>query len=103
MKNQNNFDNGLCAIKFGATWCGPCKTLEPIMKKMEVEFSPSVNFYSIDVDSRPDLAKKYLIKSLPTVILLNDGRIANRIQGAVLTSPLRTAFKEFVAVKENAA
>jgi thioredoxin 1 len=87
--------NGLCALKFGATWCGPCKALEPKIKKMEEEF-PSVSFKSVNVDDDPALAKKYQIRSVPTVILLKDGREINRVNGAALIAPLRKVFRELI-------
>ena len=91
-----NFDNGFYALKFGASWCAPCKTLEPLLKKIEDEF-PNVGFHSINVDEDPAMAKKYQIRNLPTVILLRDGQEVNRIQGAVLITPLRKAFRDLIA------
>ncbi len=87
--------NGLYALKFGAARCGPCKALEPKIKKMEEEF-PSISFKSINVDDEPALAKKYQIRSLPTVILLRDGREVTRVNGASLITPLRKAFRELI-------
>ena len=93
MDNMTN--NGICALKFGANWCGPCKALEPRIKQMEEEF-PSVSFKTIDVDNDPAMAKKYQIRTLPTVILLRDGREITRVNGSTLITPLRKAFRELV-------
>lgn len=93
--------NGLCAIKFEATWCGPCKAFEPNLKKIQAEF-PAFRFISVNVDNEPQLAKQYKIRSLPTVILLNDGSEIGRVTGAVLMEPLRKAFRE-AAAKQKAA
>jgi len=87
--------NGLCAVKFGAEWCGPCKMLEPKLNKLGEEY-PDVNFVSINVDDDPALAKKFQIRSLPTVILLNNGDEVTRVIGASLITPLRKAFNEFL-------
>lgn len=89
---------GLCALKFGATWCGPCKALEPKIKKIEEEF-PNINFKSVNVDDNPALAKKYQIRTVPTVILLRDGVEVARLNGASLITPLRKAFREFMDEK----
>lgn len=89
---------GVCAIKFGAAWCGPCKTLEPKIKKMEEEFS-EINFYHVNIDENPELAKKYQIRSLPTVILLKDGIEKSRLIGASLVTPLRKMFREAIQTK----
>ena len=90
-----DYNSGFCVLKFGATWCGPCKALEPNIKKLEAEYS-NILFIGVNVDDRPELAKKYRIRSLPTVILLKDGREVNRIDGAALITPLRKAFRDFV-------
>ena len=95
-----NLTVGICAVKFGATWCGPCKVLEPLLQKMKDEF-PGVNYLSIDVDDNPQLAKTHRIRSLPTVILLKDGQEVTRLVGAVKTDPLRKALKDLV--KDQAA
>ncbi len=91
-------NTGLYALKFGATWCGPCKILEPNLKKMEAEF-PSINIKHIDVDEYPKLAKEYKIRSVPTVILLKDGQEVKRVSGASLIAPLRKAFRELIEEK----
>lgn len=94
LENQelNNL-SGISAIKFGATWCGPCKLIEPNLKKLEEEFI-NIKFYSVDIDKTPQLAKEYQIRSLPTVILLKDGKEIQRINGAVKIEPLRKLFRD---------
>jgi thioredoxin-like negative regulator of GroEL len=90
----------LIALKFWAEWCGPCKTLDPHLKKMKEEF-PSIEFQEIDCDDDNDLVKKHNVKSVPSIILLKDGIEINRIVGAVLITPLRKAFRDFVQGEEN--
>ena len=94
--NESDFDensNDMIAVKFWASWCGPCKAVRPSIEKMEKEFT-DVNFISIDVDQVPSLAKKYKIKSLPSLLLIKDGNEINRIDGAVFIDPLRKAFRD---------
>lgn len=90
------------ALKFGATWCAPCKLIEPKLEKMKEEF-PQVQFRKIDVDDEYEMAEKYQIKSVPTVILLKDGLEVFRITGATLITPLRKAFSDLVGGGEEAA
>lgn len=92
--------NGFCAIKFEAKWCGPCKSFEPNLKKIQSEFT-TFRFYTINVDDSPQLAKQYKIRSLPTVILLKDGNEIGRVTGAVLLEPLRKVFRD--ALSKQAA
>lgn len=93
--NESDFkvSSGIVAVKFWATWCGPCKRMNPIVDKMESEFE-FVKFLSIDVDQVPSIAQRYKIRALPTLIILKNGKEINRINGLVLTSPLRKAFRE---------
>ena len=60
-------------VAFSATWCGPCKAIDPTIKKMESEFS-NVTFAAVDIDDSPELAQKYKIKSLPSLILMRNGQ-----------------------------
>jgi len=90
-----NIENGIHAIKFGAQWCGPCKTVNVQIDKMKKEFE-SINFISIDVDDNPELAKEYGISALPTVILIRDGKVVDKFIGAVKTEPMRKKFKDLL-------
>jgi thioredoxin 1 len=90
-----DIDNGVSLVKFGATWCAPCKLLETTIGKIKQEFD-GVNFVAIDVDDNPDLAKNYKIKSVPTVILFRNGIEISRLIGAVKTDALRKALRDLV-------
>jgi len=78
--------------KFGATWCGPCKVLDTKFYKVSQEF-PEVTVIALDVEQDAKLAKQHKIRSVPTVIFLDEGKEVERLVGAVLTGPLRKAFK----------
>jgi thioredoxin 1 len=100
--NESDFDENskkMIAVKFWASWCGPCKAIEPNVQKMEKEFE-NVDFVSVDVDQVPALAKKYKIKSLPSLLLIKGGNEINRINGNVLIEPLRKAFRDLTKDEE---
>lgn len=88
-----NISSGFVAVKFWATWCAPCKRMEPVIRKMESEFS-DVKFLSVDIDQIPSIAQKYRIRGLPSLLLFKNSVEIERINGLVLTSPLRKAFKD---------
>lgn len=66
--------------KFYATWCGPCKMLTPIMEKVQSKFS-DVSFESVNIDEQFEVAQKYYVRSVPTVILEKDGKEIHRFAG----------------------
>ena len=65
---------------FSATWCGPCKVFKPVMNEISGE-GYHVEF--IDIDNMSDLASKYNVRSVPTVVIEENGKEVNRIIGAV--------------------
>ena len=69
-------------IDFYATWCGPCKMLAPVMEQLSDEIT-DVEFYNIDVDENPDLAREYRIMNIPAVIAIKGGQVAGQQIGLV--------------------
>jgi len=66
--------------KFYATWCGPCKMLTPIMEQVKGKFS-DVSFQDINIDEQFEVAQKYFVRSVPTVIIEKDGKEVGRFAG----------------------
>lgn len=64
--------NGLCVVDFSAVWCGPCKMMAPVFDELSEEME-GISFYNVDVDDCPDIAQKFLITGVPTLIVLKDG------------------------------
>lgn len=93
-ENDFNVSSGMFAVKFTASWCGPCKKQQPNIDKMEEEF-PNIQFLSVDADSLPAIVQKFGVKSLPTLILIKDGVVITKIVGITLIAGLRTSFIGF--------
>ena len=72
---------------FTADWCGPCKKVRPIVEELSRDQS-EVKFQIIDVDSEGEFARSFEVKSIPTFILIEDGKQINRITGAQTKSDL---------------
>ena len=68
-------------VDFGATWCGPCKQLAPIVEQIAVEYAGKIKVAAVDVDEARETAMKYGIMSVPTVLLFKDGKVADQFVG----------------------
>jgi len=66
--------------KFYADWCGPCKMLSPIMEQVKNNFG-DIDFQNIDIESQYEIAQKYYVRSVPTVIIEKDGEEVHRFAG----------------------
>ena len=81
-------------LDFYAEWCGPCKAMAPIFEEVEKEYAGKVEFQVIDVDQDTATSSQYGVLSIPTYVILKDGKEADRKIGAmpkeVLTSWLNS-------------
>lgn len=69
-------------IDFWATWCGPCKLMNPILDEIEQEYADELTITKYDIDVETDKVKEYGIQSVPTYVILKDGVEIDRIIGA---------------------
>lgn len=90
-------------IDFWATWCGPCKTLGPLLEKLAAAFNGAFRLAKIDVDKNQQLAAMFGVRSIPTVILVKDGQIADGFAGALPEGQLREFLERHVQPLEDAA
>ncbi len=84
-------------MDFYAEWCGPCKMQDPIMEELKKKFGDKVEFKKVDVDTNMELATKYTIHAVPTLILEKDGTLFKRYVGVtranVLEADINAALK----------
>ena len=71
----------LVAIDFGATWCGPCKKLHPIMDKFAEEFAGKAKILEVDIGEAPQVAQKYRVLSVPQVLFFKGGEVVDAVIG----------------------
>lgn len=73
--------SGVVLVDFWAPWCGPCKMQTPILEKVAAEIGSKAVIAKVNVDESPELAAKYGIRSIPTLILLKDGENKQQFVG----------------------
>lgn len=73
---------GTLVVDFYAEWCGPCKAIAPILEEISKE-NPTISFGKVNVDEVPELAGKYNVSSIPTLLVFKDGQVVNQVVGAV--------------------
>ena len=75
-------------VDFWAEWCGPCKMIAPILDEIAKEYGEKLKICKIDVDSNPEIAPKFGIRGIPTLIMFKDGNAESTKVGAVSKSQL---------------
>ena len=87
--NDQNFDSDVLKaempvlVDFWAVWCGPCKAIAPIVEEVANEFSGKVRVGKMDVDSNNQVAMRYGIRSIPTLLLFSGGEVVDQVIGNV--------------------
>lgn len=83
-------------VDFFATWCGPCKTMAPILKEVKLEIGDTASIYKVDVDKNPEAASAYQVQGVPTLILFQNGKVLWRQSGVVAKSGLVSVLKKYI-------
>ena len=88
----------LAVVDFNATWCGPCRMLAPIVDQLADELDDRAEFYSVDVDVNPELAARFGVQSIPTIVYLQpDGSYTvsmGNVDRAVFVSYVKQALAQ---------
>jgi thioredoxin 1 len=85
-------------VDFWAPWCGPCKMVEPILKKLALEYSGKLLVAKVNTDQDSEWMIKYGIQGIPTMLFVSDGKIIHRQVGALPEPMLRTVVTQFLEV-----
>lgn len=83
---------GTVLIDFFASWCGPCRMVAPIIDEIASE-ETEVKVCKVDVDDQPELANAFGVASIPTIVVIKDGKVAERATGARSKKAIKTMLK----------
>ncbi len=88
-------DSKLTMVDFYATWCGPCMQMDPFVKEIKLEKKDLVNVIQVDTDKFTEIAEKYQIDALPTLIFFKEGKIVHREVGGRSKEDLLKLIEQF--------
>ena len=84
-------------VDFWAEWCGPCKALGPILDELAQEYDGKVNVGKVNVDDFQDLAARFGVRSIPTLLMFKNGEVADQMVGARGKRELKELFERVAA------
>ncbi|MGL5978291.1 MAG: thioredoxin [Erysipelotrichaceae bacterium] len=85
MVNKSEFDTviatGVVLVDFYADWCGPCKMIAPVLEELQGEFEGRATIVKVNVDNDGEIAQRFGVMSIPTLILFKDGQLVKQVVG----------------------
>ncbi|XP_022977631.1 uncharacterized protein LOC111477886 isoform X2 [Cucurbita maxima] len=83
-------------VEFWAPWCGPCRMIHPVVDELSKEYAGKFKFYKVNTDQEAEIASRYAIRSVPTVIIFKNGEKKEAIIGAVTKTTLTDSMDKFL-------
>jgi thioredoxin 1 len=91
----------LVVIDFGATWCGPCKKLHPILSELSDEYQGRAKILEVDVGESPKIAQDFAVISVPQVLFFKSGKLLDRIVGLLPKPKLKEKIEQYLKGRDE--
>jgi thioredoxin 1 len=88
-------------VDFWAEWCAPCRMLAPTFEKLAETYGKQITFAKVNVDELPEVAEKYAIRSIPTLLLIRDGKVVERLVGVRSQPELARLLDQYAGVSAD--
>ncbi|MBK8248856.1 MAG: thioredoxin [Gemmatimonadetes bacterium] len=85
---------GLAVVDFWAEWCGPCRMVGPIIDQLAGDYAGRAKVAKLDVDSSAGTARRFDVRSIPTILFFKDGKLVDRVVGFTQKPALEAKFKQ---------
>ncbi len=79
---EATINEGVSMVDFWAPWCGPCRMIAPVIEELAEDFEGKVNICKVNTDEQQNIAAKYGIRSIPTILFFKDGEMVDQMVGA---------------------
>ena len=89
--------NGIVMVDFWAVWCGPCRTIAPTVEELAKEYAENIKVMKLNTDENPEVASRYKIMGIPSIIFFKNGQEADRVVGAVPKPQLKAKIDSLLA------
>jgi thioredoxin 1 len=102
--NDSNFEESviksdkITIVDFWAEWCGPCRTLGPIIDDIANSYGDKINVGKLNIDKNPEIATTFGITSIPTILFFREGKLVDRIKGLV---PKKEVELKLISIQNN--
>lgn len=83
-------------VDFWAPWCGPCRMVAPIVDKVAAKYEGRVKVLKLNVDDNPNSASEYGVRSIPTLLIFKEGKVADTVVGAVPETTLSSTLEKYL-------
>ena len=94
--NKVENKDGIVVVDFFATWCGPCKMLSPVFEALGNDMESSADFIKVDIDQSMELAERFQVSTVPTVIVFKDGKEMDRLVGFIPKENLKNKIASYL-------